>query len=428
MRFKHDTASFFPLQHTAPVWSNPAGKLQFHIFFILPLLFVLFFVVTPSQVFADTKTEKKKLERIIRKKQANAELLREGLEKEKENIAKAALEEKSLLEELETLERKLQKQLERLQDLKAQMAKQKKHIISKEEELREVKAKKKVLQDHLQKRISAYYKLDKVSLINITFDAKTLPEVLNFHDSFETLLTYDQDIITDFRISIAKLNRAREALTLEESILHDFIAQTNQEKRGIETSKQEMETLLSHIRTQASLHEQAVLEIENEAQKLNSSLIALKKKEDKLSQDFLLAKGKLPLPLEGSILTRFNEETVNQLGISKKSQGIAIAAEDGAPVKAIFKGKIMYSGYLRGHGNTIVVDHGHQYFSILSRVEKILVKKGESVKKGKIIAKAGDTATIIDNGVQFEIRHGSKPLDPLKWINPNMLITPIDTL
>jgi murein hydrolase activator len=387
--------------------------------FFLPALplFFCFSLLIIGTVHADIDQEKQKISRKIQMQEMNVIRLKEGIQNEKRNIEIAVNKEKSLLGKLEVIDLKLNRQKSKLLSLKQQMARQTVLITAKEKELREVKNKKKELQAHLQKRISSYYKLDKVSLINITFSAKTLPDVLNFHDSFETLLTYDQDVISRFRESINELDRAREALTLEESLLHEFIQRGDKEKELIEKSKEEMEILLLHIRTQASLHKQAIIEIEKEAQKLTSTLAQLKNKEDELNQDFLRAKGKLPLPVDGNIITRFNQETTNQLGISKKSKGIAISATNGTPVNAIFKGKVVYAGYLRGHGNTIVVDHGHQYYSIISRVESILVKKGATIPQGETIGMAGDTAMIIDDGVQLEIRKGSKAQDPLKWLD-----------
>jgi murein DD-endopeptidase MepM/ murein hydrolase activator NlpD len=58
---------------------------------------------------------------------------------------------------------------------------------------------------------------------------------------------------------------------------------------------------------------------------------------------------------------------------------------------------------------------------VTSRIEKILVKKGQEVKKKGIIGIMGDTATLFDEGLYFEIRHGRESLDPLLWLNKNKL-------
>ena len=78
----------------------------------------------------------------------------------------------------------------------------------------------------------------------------------------------------------------------------------------------------------------------------------------------------------------------------------------------------MYAGYLRGFGNTIIVHHGFQYYSITSRVEEIIVKKDDSVNTGSGLGETGETATLMEEGIYFEIRHGSTSLDPMLWLAP----------
>ncbi|MBT8330118.1 MAG: M23 family metallopeptidase, partial [Desulfofustis sp.] len=113
----------------------------------------------------------------------------------------------------------------------------------------------------------------------------------------------------------------------------------------------------------------------------------------------------------------FNEETTNLLGISSISKGIAIDAPIGSTVKAVDEGVVKYSGYLRGYGNTVIVNHGHQYYSINSRMERLLVEKGQRVDRGTEIGIMGETATLLTPGLYFELRKDTDYLDPLDWLD-----------
>ena len=353
----------------------------------------------------------------IRTFRVNIQRLQQGLEAQKEQFSEAREQERSLLEELEDLDRRLAAQVAKLTELEAKRNAQQTLIDQKEQELAGVRAEKEKVQRHLQKRISAYYKMGNIGLLNVAFSARTLPELLRFDDSFQALIAYDENVISIYRKSIDELERVARSLNLEKSVLNDFIAQTLAEQKSIDATRREKETLLYRIRTQAKLHSQAIAEMEEAAAGLSASLLALKSREQTNEQGFLQSKGHLPPPVPGTVVASFQQEITNGLGVAKKSAGIAIEAPNGTPVKAIFPGSVVFAGYLRGYGNTIIVHHGFQYYSIASRVEKILTSKGDAVQAGSRIAEMGETATLMDKGMYFEIRHGSESLDPMLWLD-----------
>ncbi len=348
----------------------------------------------------------------------NIRRLQEGIKKQQQQITQTRQQERDLLAELQNIDLRLGEQLEKLDVLEARMKAQRELLVVKQRELRRTRSEKQAVQDHLMKRIQAYYKMGSIGFINVTFSAQTLPELMRFHDSFQTLIRYDRDVIATFRHTITELEAAIETLELEEALLEEFIAQNANERAKLDDIRQEKEVLLARIRTQQKLHQQAIEEMQQASASLSSSLQVLEKKEDLLDQSFLRNKGKLPPPVDGTIITRFKEHSTNRLGITSQSNGIAIEAPSGTMVRAIHEGEVMFAGYLRGYGNTVIVNHGHQYYSITSRVERILVEKGRQVDERTDIAIMGETATLINEGLYFEIRHGSKNLDPTDWLDP----------
>jgi len=156
---------------------------------------------------------------------------------------------------------------------------------------------------------------------------------------------------------------------------------------------------------------------------LTKSIVAIKSKNQVDDQGFLADKGNLRPPVDGVLVTLFQQEKVNKLGISRKSLGIELQAPDGTSIVAVGDGEVIFSGYLRGYGNTVIIHHGFQYYTVTSRIEKILVTKGQKIKREDTIGIMGGTATLFDDGIYFEIRHGSQSLDPLIWLNPNRLKT-----
>ena len=82
----------------------------------------------------------------------------------------------------------------------------------------------------------------------------------------------------------------------------------------------------------------------------------------------------------------------------------------------MYDGKIIHSGYLRGYGNLIIIDHGNQYFSLISRAAEFYKKEGSRVATGEIIGMTGAGDPLYGEGLHFEIRKGANPEDPMLWL------------
>jgi len=349
--------------------------------------------------------------------------LQKGINAQRSNIKKTETQERDLLLELETLDQKITQQQHRLERYETLMSDQYISIDKKTEALNAIHSEKELVVDHLKKRIKAYYTVGTIGLFNVTFSTKSLPELLQFQEAFDTLVSYDQDVIQNYRETIKTLEKARKALALEKAVLQDFIDQALKEKNEITLTKNKKKNLLEHIRTQKKLNQQAIKEMQQASNDLSSALVTLKIQTEVQENDFLSSKGHLPPPVDGTIVTLFKQKIVNGIGITQKLPGITLKAANGEKIRAICGGTVIFSGYLRGYGNTIIIHHGYQYYTVTSRIEKLLVQQEDTVKSEDIIGIMGDTATLFDEGLYFEIRHGKKSLDPLLWLNPNRLST-----
>ena len=96
------------------------------------------------------------------------------------------------------------------------------------------------------------------------------------------------------------------------------------------------------------------------------------------------------------------------------NDGINIAAPLGTPVRAIDAGAVAYAGNeLKGYGNLVLVRHANGWISAYAHLDdELLVKKGDTVAAGQVIAKVGDTGGVGEPQLHFELRRGKKPVDP----------------
>lgn len=132
--------------------------------------------------------------------------------------------------------------------------------------------------------------------------------------------------------------------------------------------------------------------------------------------NFVALKGKLRLPVRGDVTNRFGANREDS-GVSWK--GLFIKANEGAEVKSVANGRIVFADWLRGFGNLIIVDHGDGYMSLYGNNQTLLKPVGETVKAGDAIAAVGNSGGNASNGLYYELRRLSRPFDPLSWSNVN---------
>ncbi len=124
--------------------------------------------------------------------------------------------------------------------------------------------------------------------------------------------------------------------------------------------------------------------------------------------------GRFPWPVRGRVLAGYG---VGAGG--RHNDGINIAAPRGAPVKAVDAGIVAYAGnQLRGYGNLILVKHADGWISAYAHCEDLLVKRGEKVRRGQVIAKVGETGGVKEPQLHFELRRGKRAVDPREFLAP----------
>ena len=125
-------------------------------------------------------------------------------------------------------------------------------------------------------------------------------------------------------------------------------------------------------------------------------------------------KGFLPWPTNGEVSNNFNKLKFHNL---YKWNGEVIKTSKSISVRAVYKGEIIFSDWIKGYGMIIIVDHGENLMSLYAHNKVLYKNKGDFVEKGEIISKSGSSGGVGDNSLYFEIRLNGVPQDPHDWCN-----------
>ncbi len=118
-------------------------------------------------------------------------------------------------------------------------------------------------------------------------------------------------------------------------------------------------------------------------------------------------------PANGRVIAGYGPSTNGQ-----QNDGINIAVPENTPVKAAEDGVVAYAGSeLKGYGNLVLVRHPNGYVTAYAHAKELLVKRGDQVKRGQVIARSGQTGNVNAPQLHFEIRKGAAPLDPIKFLS-----------
>jgi murein DD-endopeptidase MepM/ murein hydrolase activator NlpD len=117
-------------------------------------------------------------------------------------------------------------------------------------------------------------------------------------------------------------------------------------------------------------------------------------------------------PVKGRVIQGFGPKSSGG-----QNDGINVAVPEGTPIKAAEDGVVAYAGSeLKGYGNLVLVRHSNGFVTAYAHASELNVKKGESIKRGQVIGKAGATGNVSSPQLHFEVRKGATPVDPTQYL------------
>lgn len=377
------------------------------------------------------------LENNLAEQQRRIKQVKKEMDEKRNRLRDSRAREANLMGQLEEIDQALGGGRARLAKLSREAAAKREEIRRRNEELAALGTAREGAREHVKKRLAAFYRMGEVGLLNVAFSSTTLPDLLNLQESFHLLREQDRRTIGNYQQQIASLSRVRDELEKETAELQAVIAESEQQTRQMAASRNNRLQLLASVSREKKRYQQALAEMAEAADNLNRTMDLLREKLAAASQagpgkqpppsaartpgakagGFPAMKGRLPPPVRGTVTTQFGRNNQGKFGLTTRADGIDIKTLAGTEISAIHKGKVVYVGQLRGYGNLLIVDHGQQYYSLVSRAAEFYKKVGDPVVAGEVVGIMNDQGGLLGEGLHFEIRHGAEPLDPLEWIN-----------
>ena len=180
--------------------------------------------------------------------------------------------------------------------------------------------------------------------------------------------------------------------------------------------------MLTSLKRTGDSHDRALMALQRAESRKESLLTALEQRR-KLAESTMTAipggaliQGNLVWPVGGKVVGWFGRQKHPTFDTYVRNKGIEIETVEGEPIRAVSPGNVVYADWLKGYGLVVIVEHHKGFFSLYAHASKLVVKEGEAVEAGAVLGETGESGLTDKNILYFELRKGTEPVDPLKWL------------
>jgi murein hydrolase activator len=365
------------------------------------------------------QTERRKLEQTQKQ-----------LREQREKAADAKRRETSLLAELEEIDHRLADRQRDVGRIDARIRRAQVDIEGLGGEIRKLETSRAGQQDALARRLRTLYKIqNQGSALPLLFAGDDTVSRAAVIRQLASLTALDARLIRDYRQISDRLVDRRGKEESRRRELASLRAEAEVEQTEVDREAGKRRALLARVRDERAYHERMIGELTEASRRLEAFIRDLQARQRRVAKvppsrmpgetpsiGFGELRGRLPWPTPGRILTAFGAQVHPRFGTKTFRNGVDIEAAGGTDVTAVYAGHVVYTGWFKGYGNLIILDHGHEYFTLYAHVAEILVKEGDDVRQTQRIGTVGDTGSLAGPRLYFEVRYQGKPQDPEQWL------------
>jgi len=369
------------------------------------------------------------------------------LGREREKAREAGQKEASLSKELARLDQDLKRKTVVLHDLEAKLRGSSQRLAKLTQDIASTETRLHRSRSLLTQRLRAMYKQGRFGYVRMLLSADDFSAAGRRLKYLSAVAGQDQRLMHSYSTTLADLSEKRAELTRYQAEVAEAKLKAAATRNQIAEEQRKRRVLLASVREEKAGHLAAIKELERSAKDLQALIARLQSEEERqrraartpprrdpprgegpsakeeapdLSDDgrFSRLKGRLPWPTAGSLASTFGRQEHPRFRTVTFNRGIEIAAPEGRGFVAVADGTVLYADWFKGYGRLIILDHTGGYFTLYAHASELLVRPGDSVSRGQVIGKVGDTGSLEGPQLYFELRHKGKPQDPLAWLQP----------
>ncbi len=359
---------------------------------------------------ARSQTLKERIRALLRRKETKKDKAQEV----RQQVRALRRKQRSVVAELEDTQRRLENTNRQLRHATRDLNKTERQLQATDKQLKAVQARLTAHQKAFGKRLRAMQRSGQLNEVGILLGATSFSDFLRRTHVFNRIVDYDTDLMARIKTEREQVKAFQRLLAERREKARQLRATIAQRQQSIKRERDQERQLLAKINSDRVAHERYLAELEQSSREIESLIRRLSRLRRSSGGRLVAWGGGLIRPVAGRLTSRFGSRFHPVFRRRKWHTGVDLAAPSGTTVRAAAGGTVIFAGWKRAYGRTLVVDHGNGTATVYGHCSALLVSNGDSVRQGQAIARVGSTGVSTGPHLHFEVRHGGKPVNPLR--------------
>ncbi len=320
----------------------------------------------------------------------------------------------------------------RLQSIRSRQSEINAQIVQTQNEIVKMEAYLKTRQNVLNRRVRAIYMHGQLNYLEVILGANSFSDFANRVELLKRVIRSDYNLILEIQKQKAAIEAKKAQLEEDKRQLDALAAEAEKTQQEIAAKKAEQQKVLDAAKSNKAAAAQMeqdlnaqLASVRNLIQQRLAAAEAARQAAQQASSDegggssddnYVQGTGAMGWPCSGPITSPFGYRTHPIFGTTIFHAGIDIGVDYGTPIHAADSGVVVYSGWISGYGNAVIIDHGGGISTLYGHNQSLAVSEGQSVSKGSVIAYAGSTGNSTGPHCHFEVDVNGSPVNPMGYL------------
>lgn len=322
----------------------------------------------------------------------------------------------------------------RLQGIRNKQAEINAQIVAIQNEIVKMEAYLKTRQNVLNHRVRAIYMHGQLNYLEVILGANSFSDFANRVELLKRIIRSDYNLILEIQKQKAAIEAKKAQLEEDKRQLDALAAEAEKTQKEIAAKKAEQQKVLDAAKSNKAAAAQMEQDLNAQLasvrnliqQRLAAAEAARQAAQQAAESDngggggsddnYVQGTGAMSWPCSGPITSPFGYRTHPIFGTTIFHAGIDIGVDYGTPIHAADSGVVVYSGWISGYGNAVIIDHGGGVSTLYGHNQSLAVSEGQSVSKGSVIAYAGSTGNSTGPHCHFEVDVNGSPVNPMGYL------------